>query len=446
MLLSVSVLATLVAGLIGYLDARAALQAAALEHVTSVRESRASAVEREFANMRTNVILDSRNDSVIDATVDFTSAFAALGSAPISPEQHQTISSYYHDVFVPQLEEHSGYETDEALFAPTSSAQQYLQLNYTIPPSNSEDAAAVEDAGDGSAWSVAHATYHDYFKQMVALTDYEDVMLLDTSGNVVYSVYKGVDLGTNIESGPYSTSALADAYQAALRSNTVDTAVVTDFSRYQPSLDAPTAWVASPVGRDGVISGVLAAQVPLGAINSITTDDGEWLRDGMGVTGETILVGPDELMRSIPRLLVDDPEEYERAVVDAGTAPDVAARQLEVGGSVLLQPVNTTAVERALRGETGTVIGLDYTGAETLAAYEPLKIDGLEWVVISKVDATEAFAPIDDLTRTLLLSIVAIIIVVSLLSLLLAQVFVRPVRRLQRAVNRITSGELGATI
>jgi class 3 adenylate cyclase len=53
---------------------------------------------------------------------------------------------------------------------------------------------------------------------------------------------------------------------------------------------------------------------------------------------------------------------------------------------------------------------------------------------------------VNDFARNIGLALVGIIVLVSLLSLLLAQVFVRPIRRLQTAVNRVSSGDLGVEV
>ena len=48
--------------------------------------------------------------------------------------------------------------------------------------------------------------------------------------------------------------------------------------------------------------------------------------------------------------------------------------------------------------------------------------------------------PVEDFTRNLILSTAGMIIFVCLLSLVLAQVFVRPLRRLKLAAQRIAAG------
>jgi len=447
MLLAVSFLAAIVIGAVGYVNGRDSLRAAAFDQVTSIRESRARDVERTLAGVQQAVVLDSRNDSALSASAEFNAGFAALDAQPVDDARRQAVADYYADTFVPRLDEATGSQTDPSLLEPTSAAQTYLQSLYTVPFDDDFDASlALDTADDGSAWSQARAAHHDYFREMVDQLGYEDVLLLDLDGNVVYSAYSGVDLGTNVEDGPYSRTALADVWATALESNTVDSSFTTDFQPYAPSLGVPTAWIASPVGSGADVTGVLAVQVPTDTIDSVMTGDEGWADQGLGSTGEAYLAGPDETMRSTSRELIQRPEDFAADAVAQGTSTDVVDRQVATGSSVLLQPVATTAVEAALQGRTGTTVNRDYLGNEVLAAYAPIDVDGLDWVIVAKVDTSEAFAPVDVFTRNLLLSTAAIILVVSLLSLLLAQVFVRPVRRLQGAVNRVSGGEIGVEV
>ncbi|MCW2685125.1 MAG: family 3 adenylate cyclase, partial [Mycobacterium sp.] len=311
---------------------------------------------------------------------------------------------------------------------------------YTAPFNNWDATVANDDARDGSAWSAANARYNDFFREIVRRFSYEDALLLDTRGNIVYSAYKGVDLGSNILNGPYKGGDLTDAYEKALESNAVDYVGVTDFGDYQPS-DEPTAWLVSPVGPQGRVEGVLALQFPVSKINKLMTVDKQWEAAGMGRTGETYLAGPDELMRSDSRLYVQDPQAFKRDVVDAGTPPDVAEDSIRQKTTTLVQPVTTEGTRAAQRGQAGTLVTLDYLGHDTLQAYAPVDLPGLHWSIIAKIDTSEAFAPVTAFTRTLVLSTVAIIFVVCVAALLLARLFVRPIRRLEAGAQRISSGD-----
>src|SRR6202012_3963656 len=98
----------------------------------------------------------------------------------------------------------------------------------------------LQDAGDDtSAWSAANTRFNFYLRGIVSRFDFRDALLLDLQGNVIYTVDKGPDLGTNILTGPYRESNLRGAYQKALASNDVDFVWITDFQQYQPQNDAP---------------------------------------------------------------------------------------------------------------------------------------------------------------------------------------------------------------
>ncbi len=122
--------------------------------------------------------------------------------------------------------------------------------------------------------------------------EFEDALLIDAGGNVVFSAYKDVDLGTNIVEGPYAGSKLQEAYLKAMSSNAVDYVGFTDFEFYQPAENSPTAWMVAPLRRDGRAEGVLALQFPIDKINRLMTFDKQWSDAGLGQTGETILAGP----------------------------------------------------------------------------------------------------------------------------------------------------------
>lgn len=443
MLVLCTVLASAIVGAIAYKTGRDALRTAAVNRLTEIRESQKRNLEDEVRGLRNALVTFTYGQTARDALRDFTTGFEQLSGAQITPEQNRQVLEYYSDVFAKDTEKYSGVRLDVAALLPTSNAERYLQAAYTSKFPTNQIALQTPDAGDRSAWSTASAKYHDYFREIVTRFAFEDALLLDGQGNVVYSFYKNVDLGTNILTGPFRESKLREAFTEAMTSNKQDRVVITDFEFYQPATMAATAWMVAPIPPGGKTDGVFAMQLPVTKINSLMTFDKKWAESGLGQTGETILAGPDYLMRSDSRLFLEDPERYRQDVIAAGTPPDIPDIAIRQGGTTLVQPVAPEAHKRAQEGQTGTLITRDYLGQQTLQSYAPIRSDNnpISWSVVAKITTAEAFAPEATFTRIVVLATTAIILGACLLAAILARVFVRPLRRLEAGVQRIGAGD-----
>ncbi|QTV80314.1 hypothetical protein [Microbacterium sp. NIBRBAC000506063] len=240
MLLLVAMISIAVTGIIGYLNGRESLREAAFDRMTTIRELRAHELEVALRTLRNGVVLDSRTSDTVEASAAFNAAFDELDEIPISPVEQQTLLDYLSEHYLPMLTERSGLTFEpEALF-PATSAGQHLQAAYTAQNTDFDQALTILDAGDGSAWSEAHAKYHPYFKGLIDDLGYEDVLLINPEGRIVYTAYKGIDLGLSLHEQPMSDTVLTAAFTEVMRSNTLDTVVITDFERYLPPSTSPT--------------------------------------------------------------------------------------------------------------------------------------------------------------------------------------------------------------
>lgn len=442
MLLLMSVLATAVAGGIGFQSGRSSLRAAVFDRLTSIREAQARVLEMGLNDISGSLVIFSQGETVTNALTAFNSAFDELADATVTPAQTKAIADYYRQRF-------SGADEgrlDVSALLPTSNAAKYLQATYTVAFPDRDKAMEVDDAKDGSAWSAANARFTGYFREITTRMGFRDALLINARGDVVYSAHKGVELGTNVLTGPFrGESELPDAFRKAMASNDIDYVDTTDFAEYLPS-GQPTAWMLVPIGAPGRAIGVLAVEYPAAIINGLMTADRQWERVGMGATGETFLVGSDNLMRSDSRLFLQDPEAYRKDVIAAGTPAELADRAIRQGTTVLIQPVGTKATEAAQRGETGTLIATDYLGHRALQAYAPLNLKGLDWTVIASVDSDEAFAPERNFTLRLVRSTAFIIFIACLAAMLWARLFVRPIRRLEVGAEKISTGDYNVTL
>lgn len=447
MLVLCTILAASVVGAIAFQVGRTSLRTAVFDRLIEVREAQSRSLANEFLSLKNSMVVYTRGTTTSDALAAFTAGFDQLADAAVSPSQWQGVIDYYA-TFITETAQQSGTELDAAALLPTSNAQRYLQANYTVQLPTDDAAVAMGDARDGSQWSAANARYQGFFREIVTRFGFRDALLLDGRGNVVYSAYKGVDLGTNIVTGPYAGSKLHAAYTKAMSANTVDYVGLTDFEFYQPAQMQPTAWMVAPMAPNGKTEGALALQFPISKINQLMTFDRKWSDAGLGATGETFLVGSDELMRSDSRVFLQDPQLYKSEVTAAGTPAAVAEMAIRLRGTTLVQPDPSAASANARRGETGTLISKDYLGNLALQSYAPLMdLDSeLQWSIIAKIDTSEAFAREASFTRIMVLSTVGMIFVVCVLAAYLAQVFVRPIRRLEAGAQRIAAGDYQVAI
>ncbi|MFM9034206.1 MAG: adenylate/guanylate cyclase domain-containing protein [Mycobacterium sp.] len=450
MLLTVSVLSVLVAGLIGYVSGTNSLRDAEYQRLTQLRESRAREVTTFYTGLSNAATVLTHSNAAITAMKDFTGAFAELQKTPLPPGAKEAVDKYYTDVFDPALEKYSGQKVDGALYRPTSNAQTYLQSLYTVPAKGDFAASAkIMNAGDPSAWTKFNERYQPFFGDFASRFPFDDALLIDTDGNVVYSTLKQIDLGANVNGGSFKAGKLAEGFRKAMQATSVDEIVLTDFEEYAPAYGLPTPWILTPVGDGGGIYGVLAMQLSSEELDNVMTGNRGWDRDGLGKTGETYLVGPDKLMRSVSRLLLEDPERFARESAEHGTPEDIVKRELAAEDTVLLQSMgDSTSVAEALSGNTGVRTGDNYLGrnVKVLSAYGPLNLPGLRYAVIARIHESEALAPVARFARNIALSTGAIVLLVCLLALLFARILTRPVKQLAAAVERVKGGELGIRV
>jgi class 3 adenylate cyclase len=446
-MLLVSSLASLaVIGVVEYISGRNSLLPAAAERMTQLREAQKRAIEMLFEDLTNSLVVYSRGSTTVEAVQAFTAGFDKLADATVDPGQQQAIVKYYNNKLIKPLQQATGEKLDIDALLPTANAQKYLQAHYTVP---SHGASTMpDDAGDGSEWSAANTRFNNYFREIATRFEYRDAILLDTRGNVVYSVNKGPTLGTNILNSPYRESNLRGAYEKAMGANSVDFVWITDFQPFQPQLGVPIAWLVAPISLVGKTDGVLALPLPISKVNRIMTVGKQWEAAGMGETAETYLAGPDNVMRSDSRLFVEDPKRYQHEAVAAGTPPDIVDKAIRWHGTTLVQPVATAAVRAAQRGQTGTLTGTGYLGDHELAAYAPLYVPNsdLRWSILATRDSSEAYARIVSFTRTLVVTTTAMVFVICVVAMLVAQLLVRPIRRLQAGAREISTGNYDVTI
>jgi class 3 adenylate cyclase len=445
MLLAVSSCSILVTAYLGYRSGQVNLTSRVFNQLTSVRASKAYQVEAYFKNLQNHTQTLSEDPSIVAAMQAFDAAYRQLESVSVPDTFDKKTATYYRNDFLPRLAKAEEGSPILQSYMPQANASRYLQYHYLAKNSNPVGKKhLLNDAKDGSKYSSIHARHHPIFRKIIEKFGYYDMFLINPEGTIVYTVFKETDFTSNLEIGPYKDSNLAQLSAIVQESKEKDFSRIVDFAAYAPSYGAPAAFIAAPIFDRSKLIGILAFQLPVNEINNVMTGNRNWERDGLGKTGESYLVGRDFLMRSMSRSLVQDQKGYIQALRSLGVKEPNIRRIQQCNTSILQQSVQTEAVEKSLAGTQGTQIIDDYRGIPVLSSYAPLRIDGLDWVILSEMDLSEAYDPIYSFQNQILVYATLLMLLVTLIAMAMAYMFVKPINKLIESARKVSAGELTA--
>ncbi len=443
MLLLVSGFSTLLTAALGYRSGQVNLTNRVFNQLTSVRASKAYQIEAYFRNIQNHTQTLSEDLSIVAAVEEFDAAFSKLEDVQETAKSSKRLEDYYRTQFLPRLDKYHAGTPNLPAYLAGGRATRYLQYNYIAAnPNPVGKKQQLIAAADESVYTQVHQRYHPIFRNIVSKFGYYDMFLINPQGQIVYTVFKETDYATSLVNGPYKDSNLARLVQQVIESKEKGFTQLVDFAAYAPSYGTPASFIAAPIYNGSKLMGVLAFQMPVDEINNVMTGNQDWLQDGLGKSGETILVGNDKLMRSASRFYLQDPKAFLAQLKSRGFKEDAIARLSQYGTTILQQPVSTPAVTRAIAGGSGTLRVVDYRGISVLSSYAPLQIKGFDWVILSQMDLAEAYAPIYAFQRQILITVTLLILLVTLLAMALAHLFVKPVQQLIESARKVSSGEL----
>ncbi len=373
----VAALAATLAVAVTHFLARDILEDEAFNKIKAVQQARTTELSIHLRAIETEITLLAESDMVVDGLHAFEAAWADM-------------------------------EGDRR----TELQKRYIRDNPF--PDGKRDSLIAGTTGD--AYDQAHARHHPWFRKLREARGYYDVFLIDHDGNVIYTVEKERDFGSNLYGGRVAETGLGETIRAIHREFQPGAVAFTDFEPYAPSNYAPAAFIAAPVfDRHGERHGVLAFQMPIGVMNALMQQ-----RAGMGETGEAYLVGADLLMRS----------------------ESLATEQADI----LRTRVDTPQANMALKGETSAIKTVNYRGGEVISAFGPIAFLGATWAVVVEEDADAILAPIHAMGRSLALVAAGVIAAMGLFAVVLARIVFRPVAQLTETFERLAEGDIGADI
>lgn len=433
-LVGVGVVSVVLLSVVTFVVAQSLLERRAESTLTTIRDDRRAAVERGVADVRSWASGLAADPGVVTAFEELAGSWSSLGPDLGATERDQLEQVLASDLAGIDIEADA---PQLVAGEPPGRRAQYLYL--ATNPNPQDERAALDDAGDGSAYSDAHAVHHPFLRDVLASSPGADLLFVTAdTATVVYSVDKQADFGVNVGVGAYEDTALGLVVES-LPQLTIGSAAVVDASSSVPGLP-PTVIVASAVRSESEILGSLVLTVPIEGLTDVVAAGGAWERLGLGATGQAYVVGADGTLRTEPRTWSDDPAAYLDRLEAEGE--DVAADIAEIGSPVGVQAVSNPAIDRAAAGEDflGTV--RSPWGERTLAAATPLDVPGLDWTLVVEQSTSETSSSVMAFLRRLALLLGILVPLIVLVGWVASRSMTRSMRPVLGAASDIAAGDL----
>lgn len=448
MLLPTSLLSMGTVAVLGYESGKQALTEQATAQVLSVRASKKQQIENYFRTMRDTFGVFGDDVAVVSAMSLFKDGFNQLGRVRLPDDRRRKLEDYYRKSFLPVLAKRSPGEavlyenvwprTDKSIEAQTL----FIAENSAAP-----DRSRLVDHPTSNPYTLAHFTYHPWFRDVAQRLKLYDLMLVDAdSGAVVYSVMKEPDFATSLIDGPHANTNVGRLFRQVLGEHKKGLVRMSDFENYVPSNFDPSMFIATPVYNNYKLTGVLVGQLSVDEISRTMNGEKSWAQDGLGQTGNAFVAGPGMLLRSEHRGIIEQKDEFLAQLKANGYVEQVVEEIRQSNTGILRLPMNMEGVRRAMQGASGTVLASNTSGRVSLQAYAPLAIPDLSWNLVAQIDQDEILAPQYRFQRNLMILACALALATTLAAMGLASRFLRPVEKLIDGLGRMRQGATDVTL
>jgi len=246
-----------------------------------------------------------------------------------------------------------------------------------------------------------------------------DLFLIDLEGNILYTVKKESDLGTNLLSGPYSKTRFSQTYRKSLSDGKPH---FSDLERYSPSADDLTGFITQPiVDGSGKVVGIMGLQLDMGILFSSLNEKKK------GVS--QYLVGADGLLRS-----------------SIGNKDEILSRRIST--KVFWDWYNEHSMQGRYSDTMDEVAKLYIgpNGTKVLGEHRSINLMGIRWAYITEMDESEVLAIPNRLFTTIVLFSLFGTGVIIFVGIIISRRIVKPIVLLSNANVQYMNGAKGVHV
>lgn len=283
--------------------------------------------------------------------------------------------------------------------ADIKSAQHYYNVRRNLPV-----LSRYQNERANPEYLKAKKMLDDQIKTFQEASGYVDLLLTDKQGRVVYvsnDEHADLQLGKALPGKKAFHDGKSDLYYSD---------VITVGGQFVMIGMAPVQ------DLQGAFAGQVAIEFDMGPIFTFIQDT-----TGLGTTGEALIA-----RREGGRTLFVSPLRHDPAAA--------LKRAVDLGDKIAVPAI------KAVQGEDGSGITIDYHGQEVFAAWRYLPF--LRWGLVTKIDAVEVFAPIRRLRNIIIVVGIGMVLVGSFLARTITGTITSPILSLQQGADAIAAGDL----
>ena len=234
-----------------------------------------------------------------------------------------------------------------------------------------------------------------------------DIFLIDNEGNIIFTLAREDDFGTNLFYGVYSDTRFAESVKTTLETGETR---FSGLERYYPSNNQISGFMSAPLQNDeGDNIGVFAIQLRLDRIMSL-------------------FVSQDHRQASMIHYLVGDDKKLRTPINE--NIDEILVREINTEQVQLFIDVhNKTSAEH--NNDLEKVF--EYSGPEgevVFGQHQVFKMPGINWILISEINRDEALHAVSLLAEITMIVLLVTMVVVILLSMMIARRITNPIESL----------------
>ncbi len=300
-----------------------------------------------------------------------------------------------------------------------------------------------EDIGEfvkTQRWARVVDEYADDFQAHLQLNGYSDILLLDNQGDIVFSVARGNDLGTNLFNGQFAGTKFSAASREAYESGEI---VFSDLEYYDSETESLAGFLVSSVlDQSGNKVGLIAVRISPEQIGFST----RYQHDHDGAI-QVYIVGADaqgdgaSLRTPLPECAQCTPDEKAHALDTSsylGMQIDTPQTRLWLEGRRSAGPASSRAKEQIVTYK-------NHNNEQVLGIHQGIEIGGVKWGIIAEIPERSAYASSSMLWQLMIWLVAITGAVVVVVAVAITRRIVRPIEELSHVARLVAQGDLSHT-